>query len=104
RFATVESRETHAGALLAILDRIFATRDLAHWRQILDEAGIIFGIVAETADIAEDEQALAAGHLARFSDADYMTINSPIEITGQEKVPPRRAPAVGEHSTAVLRD
>jgi formyl-CoA transferase len=103
RFATIESRETHAGGLLAILDRVFATRELAYWRQILDEAGIIFGIVAETADIADDEQALAAGHLVPFTDADYMTINSPIEIRGQEKVPPRRAPALGEHSAAVLR-
>jgi hypothetical protein len=92
------------GTNYGYLDRVFATRDLAYWRQILDEAGITFGIVAETADIADDEQALAAGHLVPFTDADYMTINSPIEIRGQEKVPPRRAPALGEHSAAVLRD
>src|SRR5271154_4276420 len=94
-FATVESREAHAGDLLAILDRIFATRDLAHWRRVLDEAGIIFGIVAETDDIAGDEQVLAAGHLVPFADADFMTVNSPIEIAGQEKIRPRRAPKVG---------
>ncbi|HLY45914.1 MAG TPA: CoA transferase [Stellaceae bacterium] len=104
QFATIESRERHAGELVRLLDRIFAARDLAHWRRALDEAGIIFGIVAETADIAADEQALAAGHLVRFVDADYMTVNSPIEIRGQQKVPPRRAPAVGEHSAQVLRD
>jgi crotonobetainyl-CoA:carnitine CoA-transferase CaiB-like acyl-CoA transferase len=77
---------------------------LKEWRGILDEAGIIFGIVAETQDVAEDEQVLAAGHLVKFSDADFMTINSPIEIRGQEKVRPRLAPKVGEHSAAVLRD
>jgi crotonobetainyl-CoA:carnitine CoA-transferase CaiB-like acyl-CoA transferase len=104
RFATVERREEHAGDLLAILDRIFATRDLAHWRSVLDEAGIIFGIVAETSDIAEDEQVLAAGHLIPFADGDFMTVNSPIEIAGQQKVRPRIAPEVGEHSAAVLRD
>jgi crotonobetainyl-CoA:carnitine CoA-transferase CaiB-like acyl-CoA transferase len=104
RFATVERREEHAGDLLAILDRIFATRDLAHWRGILDEAGIIFGIVAETGDIAQDEQVLAAGHLVAFADADLMTVNSPIEIAGQEKIRPRLAPRVGEHSEEVLRD
>ena len=104
RFATVESRELHAGALLGVLDRVFATRDLAHWRRVLDEAGIIFGIVAETQDIAEDEQALAAGHLVPVSDADYLTINSPIEIRGQQKVRPRRAPKVGEHGEQVLRE
>jgi crotonobetainyl-CoA:carnitine CoA-transferase CaiB-like acyl-CoA transferase len=104
RFATVERREAHAGELLAILDRVFATRDLAHWRAILDEAGIIFGIVAETGDLAEDEQVLAAGHLVPFTDADFMTVNSPIEIAGQEKIRPRVAPKVGEHSAEVLRD
>jgi len=103
RFATVESREAYAGALLANLDRIFATRDQADWRRRLDDAGIIFGIVAETQDIAEDEQALAAGHLVAFADADFMTVNSPIEIAGQEKIQPRRAPKLGEHSDEVLR-
>ena len=33
-----------------------------------------------------------------------MTINSPIEIRGQEKVRPRRAPKLGEHSAEVLRN
>src|SRR5205807_4885992 len=69
RFATIEKREEHASELLAILDRIFASRDLAHWRLVLDEAGIIFGIVAETQDIAADEQVLAGGHLVPFTDA-----------------------------------
>jgi crotonobetainyl-CoA:carnitine CoA-transferase CaiB-like acyl-CoA transferase len=103
-FSTVEHRDEHAGKLLAVLDRIFATRDLAYWRGVLDEAGIIFGIVAETEDIAGDEQVLAAGHLVPFADADFMTVNSPIEIAGQEKIRPRRAPNVGEHSEQVLRD
>ena len=33
-----------------------------------------------------------------------MTVNSPIEIGGQEKVAARRAPGVGEHSEQVLRE
>ena len=51
---------------------------------MLDEAGLIFGIVAETQDVATDEQALAAGHLVHFTDADYMTVNSPIEMRPSE--------------------
>jgi crotonobetainyl-CoA:carnitine CoA-transferase CaiB-like acyl-CoA transferase len=104
RFATVASRDTHARALVAELDRIFATRDLAEWRLILDDAGLIFGIVAETPDLATDEQALAAGHLVPFADADFMTVNSPFELRGQDKVRPRLAPAVGADSEAVLSD
>jgi crotonobetainyl-CoA:carnitine CoA-transferase CaiB-like acyl-CoA transferase len=33
-----------------------------------------------------------------------MTVNSPLWIEGQQKVEPRRAPQVGEHSEAVLHD
>ena len=44
------------------------------------------------------------GISCRFTDAEYMTVNSPIEIRGQEKVPPRLAPDVGEHSEQVLRE
>jgi formyl-CoA transferase len=104
RYASVASRERHARALVRELDRIFASRDLAHWRRVLDDAGLIFGIVAETQDVATDEQALAAGHLVPVAEAGYMTINSPIEIRGQEKVAARRAPDVGEHSQQVLRE
>jgi len=103
RFTTVASRDEHARVLVAELDRIFATRELAEWRRILDDAGLIFGIVAETPDLATDEQALAAGHLVPFEDAEFMTVNSPIEIRGQDKVRPRMAPAVGADSEDVLR-
>jgi crotonobetainyl-CoA:carnitine CoA-transferase CaiB-like acyl-CoA transferase len=103
RFATVASREAHAAELVTVLDGIFAMRDLAEWRLLLDDAGLVFGIIAEPQDIPDDAQVLAAGHLVRFADADLMTINSPIEIRGQEKVRPRRAPTVGEHSEEVLR-
>jgi crotonobetainyl-CoA:carnitine CoA-transferase CaiB-like acyl-CoA transferase len=104
RYGSVASREEHSRALIAELDRIFATRDLAEWRRMLDDAGLIFGIVAETHDLAEDEQALAGGHLVQFVDADFMTVNSPIEIRGQEKVKPRVAPDVGADSERVLRE
>ncbi|HEX5454011.1 MAG TPA: CoA transferase, partial [Stellaceae bacterium] len=104
RFATIESREKHSRDLLAALDRIFQGRDLAEWRHILDAAGLIFGIVAEPDDLADDEQALAAGCLVPFADADLLTIDSPIAIAGEDKIRPRRAPKVGEHSAEILRE
>ena len=104
RFATHEGRETNARELIGILDEIFATKDFAEWRPILDGAGIIFGIVAKMEDIPHDPQMLASEALVAFEDGDTMTVNSPIWIKGQEKVKPRRSPAVGEHSEEVLRE
>ena len=103
RFATAASREAHARELIVILDGIFATKDQAEWRAILDDAGIIFGIVADMDEIAEDAQILASGAVVPFTDGSSLTVNSPFWIAGQEKVDPRPAPHVGEHSDEVLR-
>jgi formyl-CoA transferase len=104
RFATQKDREANAPELIAICDRIFATRDQAEWRRLLDAAGLIFGIVADMDEIAGDEQILASEALVRFSDGSALTVNSPIWIEGQRKVEPRPAPAVGQHSEEVLRE
>jgi crotonobetainyl-CoA:carnitine CoA-transferase CaiB-like acyl-CoA transferase len=104
RFATAASREAHARELIVILDAIFATKDQAEWRSILDDAGLIFGIVADMDEIAEDPQILASEALVPFAGGGTLTINSPFWVVGQQKVMPRPAPAVGAHSDEVLRE
>jgi len=103
-FATIAARELHARALIRILDGVFATKDQAEWRAILDAAGLIFGIVADMDEIAEDAQILASEAVVPFADGSSLTVNSPIWVRGQQKRKPRPAPGVGEHSDEVLRD
>jgi crotonobetainyl-CoA:carnitine CoA-transferase CaiB-like acyl-CoA transferase len=103
RFATSVSREAHARELIPIMDEIFATKDQLEWRRILDKAGLIFGIVADMDEIADDEQILASEAVVPFVDGSSLTVNSPIWIRGQQKTKPRPAPSVGEHSEEVLR-
>ena len=104
RFAQVEQRRVHHVDLVALLDRQFAQRDLADWRDRLDQAGITFGLVGTLADIEHDEQLRAAGALVPFADGSGLTVSSPFEIDGIDKVPAGKAPALGEHSVDVLRD
>jgi crotonobetainyl-CoA:carnitine CoA-transferase CaiB-like acyl-CoA transferase len=105
RFATDPLRNQHARELVAILDRLFAHHDLAHWRQTLDAAGLIFGVVGQVDDIRHDEQVLAAGFLRPYADEpELWTIDSPFFLAGQDKVAPRTAPAVGENSDEVLQE
>jgi crotonobetainyl-CoA:carnitine CoA-transferase CaiB-like acyl-CoA transferase len=33
-----------------------------------------------------------------------LTVNSPLWIAGQDKLPPRAAPTVGQHSEEILRE
>jgi formyl-CoA transferase len=42
--------------LIKIFDEIFAGKDLAEWRQILDGNGLMFGVVSILDDIPNDRQ------------------------------------------------
>jgi crotonobetainyl-CoA:carnitine CoA-transferase CaiB-like acyl-CoA transferase len=107
RFATPATRREHARALIAILDEVFGKRDWPEWRVVLESTGAAFGVVGTLDDIAGDAQMRASGALVPIDDpraGAALTVNSPIAIEGQEKVPPRMAPAIGEHTVAVLRE
>jgi len=107
RFATPATRRQHAPALIAILDEVFGKRDWAEWRVVLESTGAAFGVVGTLDDIAGDAQMRASGALVPIDDpraGAALTVNSPIAIGGQDKVPPRLAPAIGEHTVAVLRE
>jgi crotonobetainyl-CoA:carnitine CoA-transferase CaiB-like acyl-CoA transferase len=104
RFATKEARKQNAAALVAELDVMFETRDMAEWRTILDGVGVTFGVVGKTDDVAHDAQMQAIGALVPFADGKVLTVSSPFHLEGEEKVAPRYAPAVGQHSDDVLRD
>jgi formyl-CoA transferase len=103
RFATRPDRHAHSLQLIGIFDQIFATRDLAEWRGILDGNGLVFGVVGILDDIPTDAQMIDNEVLVPFAGERLMTVNSPIFIDGASKVPPRHPPAIGEHSDQILR-
>ena len=104
RFATKEARKDNAPALLEILDGVFAARELAEWRTILDAAGVTFGGIHTVNEASDDRQFQDVGALVPFADGRGLTVSSPFHLDGESKVAPRRAPSVGQHSEAVLRE
>lgn len=104
RFATKPDRHARSLELIAIFDQIFATRELAEWRARLDGNGLVFGVVGILDDIPTDQQMIDNDVLVPFENGTMLTVNSPIWIDGSEKVKPKRAPDVGEHSEDVLRE
>src|SRR3984893_7539439 len=103
RFATRPDRHARSLELIKIFDEIFATRDLAEWRNILDGNGLVFGVVGILDDIPNDQQMIENEVLVPFEGETMLTINSPIWVDGSKKVPPRRAPGIGEQSDEILR-
>jgi formyl-CoA transferase len=104
RFESSAARKQNGSALAQVLDAVFAQRDLSEWRQILDAAGVTIGAVSTVNEASEDAQMQASGGLVPFADRQGWTISSPFTIEGETKVAPQRAPAVGQHSDAVLRE
>jgi len=102
RFATKPGRHARSVELIRIFDEVFATKDLAEWRRILDGKGFVFGIVGILDDIPTDRQMLDNDVLVPL-EGGMLTINSPIWVDGSAKVKPRQAPGVGEHSDEILR-
>jgi crotonobetainyl-CoA:carnitine CoA-transferase CaiB-like acyl-CoA transferase len=103
RFATKADRHARSLELIKIFDEIFATRPLAEWRKLLDGNGLVFGVVGILDDIPTDRQMLDNEVLVPFENDTMLTVNSPIWVSGASKVPPRKAPGIGEHSDEILR-
>jgi crotonobetainyl-CoA:carnitine CoA-transferase CaiB-like acyl-CoA transferase len=104
RFTTRAARRANAPALIAEFDPAFASKPLAHWRAALDTAGITFGLIGTLDDIADDQQMRLAGALVPYAGETALTVSSPFQIDGETKALPRRAPGLGQHNDAILRE
>ena len=104
-FATGPARMANAAVLGAFLEDAFAQQPWEHWRELLTRAGITFGIVGRIDDHIADPQCEANGLLPEFTDGlGLKTVDSPFQLVGEEKVVPKMAPAVGQHTRAILEE
>ena len=105
RFTDSASRHAHAPEIVALLDKTFAIRPLAEWRKVFDAAGLTYGVVQTLEEAAHDPQFVTDRVFVPIDDGGaepYLTINSPVRLDQEQKVRPRRAPDLGEHTQAVL--
>ena len=105
RFSTPAAWMDNVAALGSMLEAAFASEAWETWRRRLTEAGVTFGIVAQTGDHADDPQIAANGMLPQFSDGEGLrTVDSPFHLAGEAKQAPRMAPAIGQHTRAILEE
>lgn len=106
RFADETGLRSNTAALAELLDGVFAGQPVGHWKQVLDKARITYGAIQTPEEAAADPQLRAAEIVVPIMDAPGLeyTVNSPITIRGQGKVPARRAPEHGEHNAEILKE
>jgi formyl-CoA transferase len=106
RFADAATQGANSAQLTAILDEIFHTQPLAHWREALDRVHITYGVVHSPSENVNDQQLLANEIVVPLEGAGgdlKYTVSSPLKVHGVTKVPARRAPELGEHNEEVLK-
>jgi len=103
RFATDEARVENAVALTEVFDAAFRQRDWAEWQVRLGETRLAVGPVLTPDESAADPQAHAVGAIRDTDEGALLPhlIDTPIWVTGQNKVAPRRAPTPDEHGDAI---
>ena len=103
RFATGADRLANRGELIALLDALFASRDLDEWAVALQGLTTPWTIVQTAAEAATDPQVVANHFLTQVDGptGSYPLVASPAQFDG---VPPslRPAPDHGQHTEEVL--
>ncbi len=104
RFNTRERRMENNVELIAIIDDIIITKDLADWTELFRIHSITWSPVPLPPDVVSDEQLEAIGALQPIGDNGMKTVLSPIDVEGRPKVKPSMPPEIGEHSREVLAE
>ena len=101
RFATPEHRSANSRVLVALIDAIVAEKDMAEWREIFRRHCVVWGPVPRTEELPNDPQMQANGVFPEV-EPGVRTISSPLDVAGVDKVKPRKAPEIGQHTIEVL--
>jgi formyl-CoA transferase len=106
RFADPAKQAANSAQLTEILDEVFASQPMPHWREVFDRGHITFGVVRAPGDVISDPQLKQNEIVVPIEGAGgnlNSTISSPIQVHGVAKVPAKRAPDIGEHNEELLK-
>ena len=107
RFTDAAKQAANSAQLTAILDEVFSSQPMAHWREVFDQAHIPFGVVQAPGEVINDQQLLENDIIVPLEGAGgnlKSTISSPIQVHDVTKAPAKRAPEIGEHNEEVLKE
>ncbi len=107
RFANDETRSANCADLVAIFDKVFATRTRDDWMEIFRPRGLMFSPVQHIREVEHDEQALANGYVVPFDHPTLGRFNIPgypVHFSAAQAGTRRPAPGLGEHTDEVLSE
>jgi len=108
RFTDVKSLGKNHKELVAILDKVFATKPRDEWMKILKKGGdFIYTVVNKISDLPEDPQVTANEYVVDYdhpSIGKTKVVGVPIILSETPGNPRGRAPEFGEHTEMILTE
>jgi 2-methylfumaryl-CoA isomerase len=108
-FRNESDRWIHRKPLFELLEAWFGRHDLADVRQAFDAHGVLWSPYQTVKQLVADDPRASTTNLM-FSEVEhpglgrFLTAGSPLRFGAADPVPPRPAPALGEHTDDVLRE
>jgi crotonobetainyl-CoA:carnitine CoA-transferase CaiB-like acyl-CoA transferase len=106
RFVDSVARRDNSKECIAELDRIFAARNAAQWRELLNRQRGVWSIVQTPSETRSDAQVLANGYVSpmQLDDQTSVTVARPPVQFNDDRPSPRPAPELGADTDQVLLD
>ncbi|MCW2714929.1 MAG: putative CoA-transferase [Frankiales bacterium] len=107
RFETVATRFENMPVITDLMDELFASRPLAEWASLFDEAGFTWAPAATLSEVAADPHAAAVGTFPEIEHpvrGTFRTVALPMTLRGQDLSPRGPAPELGQHTREVLAE
>jgi formyl-CoA transferase len=107
RFTDTAKQMANSAELTAILNELFATLPMSHWREVFDQAHLTYGVVHAPNEVVKDPQLRENDIVVPIEGAGEnlkYTVSSPLTLHGVPKVAAHRAPEIGEHNDEILKE
>jgi crotonobetainyl-CoA:carnitine CoA-transferase CaiB-like acyl-CoA transferase len=104
RFATAELLQANSADCASLLDALFASAPLAHWKRVLAEFSGVWEVMQDTLEVVRDPQVAANGFLSTVEAGNggtFQLVANPVQF---DEAPGRttRAPEAGEQTEELL--
>jgi len=104
RFVTNAARVEHRDALLADIEKIFATRPKGEWIDLLEAEGVPCAPIHTLPEAVAHAQADALGMIQPVPGDDFSLVALPLSFDGARPSLRRGPPTVGQHDAEIQRD
>ncbi len=106
RFSNDADRSVHFPELIALFDRVFATKTRDEWLGILRARGLMFCPAQNIDEVFQDPQALENNYLVDFDHPALGRVKIPgypVHFSATGAGTRSAAPALGEHTDSIMR-